>query len=89
MSTRNGNRSQLRHLQDALFEQIYRLSDPDISEDKLKLEVARTKALTDVASRVVDVGRLSVDAWDAAARHGTVLKGKPLPLLTGPSDDAA
>ena len=89
MSSRNGNKRQLVDLQDALFSQIDRLSDPDISEDKLKTEIARTKALTDVASRVVDVGRLSVDAWDAAARHGTILKGKPLPLLTGPSDDAA
>ena len=52
MSSRNGNKRQLVELQDALFGKIDRLSDPDISEDKLKLEVARTKALTDVASRI-------------------------------------
>ena len=89
MSSRNGNRRQLADLQDALFGQIDRLSDPNISEDKLKAEVARTKALTDVASRIVDVGRLSVDAWEAAGRQGLQIKGKPLPLLTGPQDDAA
>ena len=89
MSSRNGNKRQLVDLQDALFGQIGRLSDPDISEERLKLEVARTKSLTDVASRIVDVGRLSVDAWEAAGRQGLQLKGKPLPLLTGPSDDAA
>ena len=53
------------------------------------MEAVRTKALTDVASRIVDVGRLSVDAWEVAAQHGQDLKGRrPLPLVSG-QDDAS
>ena len=89
MNRTNGNRRQLKDLQDAMFDQIDRLSNPGITEEQLKTEVARTKALTDVAGRIVEVGRLSVDAWDVAAKHGQQLRGKPLPLLTGPQNDAA
>ena len=78
----------LADLQDALFDQIDRLSDPELKGDKLDAELRRAKAVNDVAGRIVDVGRLSVNAWEAAARHGAV-RGKPLALLTGPQDDAA
>ena len=80
----------LSDLQDALFDQIDRLSDPELDGDKLDAELRRTKAINDIAGRVVDVGRLSVAAYEAAARHGQLpANAEPLLLTAGSGDDAA
>lgn len=36
-----------------LFEQLERLNDPDLTEEELKTELERTKAVTSVAGQIV------------------------------------
>ena len=80
----------LSDLQDALFDQIDRLSDPALAGDELDAELRRTKAINDVAGRIVDIGRLSVSAYEAAGRHGQIPSNVTPPLLTtGRRNDAA
>ena len=75
----------LGDLHDALFDQIDRLSDPDCKGDALDAEIRRTKAVNDVAGRIVDVARVQVAAYEAAGRHGQIPANVSPPLLAAPS----
>lgn len=69
----------LSDLNNHLFEQLERLNDA--SEDELKDEIDRSKAVTDIAKSVIDNGRLVLDAerfrddrWDAEAETPKMLE---------------
>lgn len=44
-----------------LFEQVERLSNDEISEEELEKEISRTKAMTDVAGKIIDTGQLALE----------------------------
>jgi hypothetical protein len=71
-------KNKLEDLANHLFLQIERLSDDDMTEDRLRQEIARAGALERMAGRVIDVGHLALDA--ARLGHDTQ---QALPRLLG------
>lgn len=58
-------KNKLEDLNNHLFAQIERLSDEDLTGEKLTQEVARTKAITSVASNIISNAGLVLDAHKA------------------------
>lgn len=64
-------KNELIDLNNHLFAQLERLSEENISNDDLEREVTRSKALLNVASGIVDIGRLAVDAQKVFSETST------------------
>lgn len=45
-----------------LFQQLETITNPDLVGDKLETEIVRTKAVTDIATKIVDNAKLELDA---------------------------
>lgn len=54
-------KNNLEDLHNYLFMQLERLSDEDLTGDKLKEEIGRAKALSAVASQIVNNGQLAIN----------------------------
>lgn len=54
-------RNKLIDLNNHLFEQLENLSDRDISGEKLKEEMERSRAIVQVANSIVTVGQLALE----------------------------
>lgn len=52
----------LSALNSYLFDQLDRLNEPDMPEDELKKEVIRSKAVSDVAGKVIENANLALQA---------------------------
>jgi len=83
--TRRG--TTLVDLQDALFKQIDRLSDPNLKEDRLADEVSRTNALCQITGRVIESRKLGLEGWKAARDAGMAPNRQPLAIGTGSIED--
>lgn len=66
--------SNLGDLNEHLFNQLNRLSDDSLKGDDLKDEINRAKTVSDLSKRVIETGRLALDAerfkddkWNAEA----------------------
>ena len=76
-------KNKLTDLNDHLFAQLERLGDESLDSEKLKDEVARSKAITAVSSQIVNNARLALDAQIAARdlqlgnRLPSMLEAKP------------
>lgn len=57
-----GKRNTLADLKNHLFEQIERLNDDDLVGDKLNQEIERSKAMSQVATQIVNGAKITVDA---------------------------
>lgn len=55
-------KNKLTDLNNHLFEQLERLNDEDLKDDKLKEEIERAKAVTHVASKIIENGSLVLEA---------------------------
>lgn len=62
-------KNKLSDLNDHLFVQLERLSDENVSEDRLKTEIARTKAISSVAANIINNARLTLDASIAVSEY--------------------
>lgn len=49
-------------LNNHLFAELERLSDEDLTGEKLEAEISRSKALTGVSSQIIQNGKLLLDA---------------------------
>ena len=58
-------KNKLIDLNNHLFAQLERLSDESIKDDKLNIEIERTKAVTSVAKEIISNARLALDAEKA------------------------
>lgn len=52
----------LKDLNDHLFMQLERLSDEGMTESQLKAEIKRSQQIANVAGKVIDNGKLVLDA---------------------------
>ena len=78
-------KNRLTDLNDHLFMQLERLSDEELSDDRIESEVKRAEAMVQVADRIVDNARLGLQAAKLVADHGDRFM-KHLPMLSGPKE---
>ena len=62
-------RNTLRHLNDHLFMQLERLGDEDLSNDDLLKEIARGKAISDIAKNVIENANVVLQAQKHMAEY--------------------
>lgn len=55
-------KNKITDLNDHLFAQLERLGDEDLKDEALAKEIGRAKAISDVASRIIDNAKLALDA---------------------------
>lgn len=76
-------KNKLTDLNDHLFAQLERLGDESLDSEKLKDEIARSKAITAVSSQIINNARLALDAQIAVRdlplgnRLPSMLEAKP------------
>lgn len=58
-------KNSLEDLNNHLFAQIERLGEEDLKEEKLQLELNRTKAITNVATQIIQNGKLALEVQKA------------------------
>ena len=68
-------KNKLIDLNDHLFAQIERLSDEELTGERLHEELSRTKAITGVATQIIGNARLALDAQ--VAIHDNMIKQPP------------
>ena len=73
-------KNKLTDLNDHLFAQLERLGDESLDSEKLKDEIARSKAITAVSSQIVNNARLALDAQIAVR---DLQPGNRLPSMLG------
>lgn len=61
--------NKLSDLNNLLFAALERLGDEDLTNEQLQQEVERSKAITLVATKIIDNGRLVLDAQKTAAEY--------------------
>ncbi len=71
----------LTDLNGYLFEQLERLSDEDLSLENLEIEINRSKAITDVATKVIDNAALVMKASEVFDRRKLVDASTEKPKL--------
>lgn len=70
----------LTSLNNYLFEQIERLNDDELDDAQFEKELQRSKAITDVADKVISNAKLQLDAIKTANEYGFDT-GKKLPAM--------
>ena len=79
-------RNTLSDLNNHLFEQLERLNDDDLTEEDLQKEIARAKAVSNIAAQIINNGQLALNAQKFAmdslpAGNGEKKATKKLPPL--------
>lgn len=67
-------KNKLTDLNDHLFAELERLGDEDLQDDKLQQEISRAKAVSDVATRIIDNAKLALDATKLQVEYGGVVR---------------
>jgi hypothetical protein len=62
-------KNKLSDLSNHLFEQMERLNTDELTGDKLKAEVERSRAMTGIAKEIINNSRLTLDAMVAIKEH--------------------
>ena len=65
-------KNKLSDLNNILFERLERLQDDSMKAEDLEKEIARSKAMTSIASQIIQNGNLAMRAAEFAAEYGTV-----------------
>ncbi len=79
-------KNKLIDLNNLLFEALERLNEEDLTEDKLKVEVVRSKAMSDVASTIIDNARLALKG-QMAINDGLIKRSPKMLGIVGPGED--
>lgn len=78
--------NKLIDLNNHLFAQMERLSDENVSEEQMAKEVLRSRAVGDIAKRIIENGRLALDSIKESAKYTGDLKDLPEMLEAGNVD---
>lgn len=73
----NTMRNKLTDLQNYLFAQLERLEDEDMTKETLDLELKRTKAITSIATAIINNGALCLQARQYIADKESANKTLP------------
>lgn len=65
--------NKLTDLNNHLFEQLERLNDEDLSEEELDKEIKRSKAITNIASNIINNGNLILNSMKFMEDKGLAL----------------
>lgn len=80
-------KNKLTDLNDILFAQLERLADEALTPDKLQDEIGRSKAIVDVAQKVIENATLQLEAVQIVhgghGRHGVSATIDRLPRVIG------
>jgi len=71
-------KNKLTDLNDHLFAQLERLADENITGDGLKTEIARSRAVADMAQRITEAARLQLEVVQIAVDYPTVAARLPM-----------
>lgn len=63
-------KNNLIDLNNHLFEQLERINDDELTEDQLNKEIQRSKAMTDIASKIIDNASLGLQAEKLKLEYG-------------------
>ncbi|HEM3705179.1 TPA: hypothetical protein U1C94_001511 [Streptococcus suis] len=63
-------RNKMSNLADTLFAQLKSLDDRELSENELKIEIERSKAMISVAGQIVSIGKLAIEAKKLESETG-------------------
>lgn len=72
-------KNKLDDLVNALFAQLERFDDEEVCKDEesIEREIKKTKAITDLSERIIEVNKLQLDAYELALEHN--IGGNELP----------
>lgn len=71
--------NKLVDLNNHLFEALERLNDDELTDDKLKQEIERSKAITGVANSIISNANLALKVEEFREEYGTVKEPAKLP----------
>lgn len=75
-------KNKIQDLNDHLFAQLERLNDEDLTQDQLEKEIVRSKAVSGIASQIINNARLALDATRLQVEFGTAARtGVALPEM--------
>lgn len=74
----NNMKNKLTDLNNHLFAQMERLSDEDLSEEQLRNEIDRARAITAISSQIIQNGALALKAEQFKAERVDVDNKLPL-----------
>lgn len=63
-------KNKLTDLNNHLFEQLERLNDDDLTGDALKSEIDRSKAITNVAGKIIENASIGLEAEKLRVEYG-------------------
>lgn len=66
-------RNTLMDLYNTMFEQLERLNDEELTPEQLDMEAKRAKAMSGVASNMIGISKIMLDAAKATQDQGIVL----------------
>lgn len=65
-------KNKITDLNDHLFAELERLGDEELKDEELSREIGRAKAISDVASRIIDNAKLALDATKLQVEFGGI-----------------
>lgn len=74
-------KNKLSDLNNHLFAQLERLNDEEMTEDQVKNEVSRAKAISGIASQVIKSAKVTIDAMRLVANGDYTVN--ELPTMIG------
>lgn len=74
-------KNKLIDLNDHLFAQLERLNDEDLTEDELKREIERSKAVTNLGQAIVANAKLALDGQKFMAEYARSAEDTELPAM--------
>lgn len=75
-------KNKIQDLNDHLFAQLERLNDEDLTQEQLDKEITRSKAVSGIASQIINNARLALDATKLQVEFGTAARtGVSLPEM--------
>lgn len=79
-------KNRLTDLNDHLFAQLERLSEEDLTSEKIEDEVKRSEAIVKISDQIVGNARMTLEACKLVAAHGDRF-AKHLPMIAKADGD--